>query len=303
MRKNGIRCVAVAVCLLGAFLRADGQTDVNLSHRYLGRLLYNPSVAGEDSASVAINAFFREQWIGFDRAPSTQLITVDNLFNRYNSGVGVVFVKDEIGFSKTINCKASYSYHVRLTRDSYLAMGLAAGIIHNSSDESNFNPEDPNDPDITYMIEKETIADFDLGFDYRWRELNIGFAVSHITKGNRNSKITPHWYMYVNYDMNVTENWRITPTVFAAINEKSRVYEPGFRAEYRNRLNVGMAYRISENFYSDAVVGLLGIILNDYVRLNYSYDFTVGRSSSDVTGAHELMLAFRIRKDRPIFWK
>lgn len=275
-----------------------GQTDVNISHRYIGRINYNPAAAGEDPSAVSLRAFFREQWIGFDRAPSTQLVNVENYFQKYNSGGGLVFIKDEIGFSKSINFKASYAYHIKLNPESYISLGLSLGVIHNSSDERNFNPEDPNDPTITWILEKETMADFDIGMEYHWTSLNIGFSAAHITKGKNDPEVTPHYYGYANYAMNLDEDWRLTPSLFAAINKKIRIYEGCAIAEYRSKINFGLAYRVSERFYADAIVGLLGITVSDYVSLAYSYDFTLGKSGSDITGAHELVMSFRIKKKR-----
>lgn len=296
MKRNSIKILGIVLFICGTLMQSRGQTDVNLSHRYLGRLCYNPAAAGEDPTTVNLRAFFREQWIGFDRAPSTQAVTADNYFGKYNSGIGIVFVKDEIGFSKSINFKGSYAYHLKLNDNSYVALGLAVGVIYNSSDERNFNPEDPEDPEITYMLEKETIADFDVGVEYHWKSLNVGLAAAHITKGKNNPKVTPHYYAYGNYGMNLTEDWRLTPSLFAAINKKTRIYEIAATTEYRNKINLGLAYRVSERFVADAIIGLLGVIVSDYVSLNYSYDFTIGQSRSDVTGAHELMMAFRIKK-------
>lgn len=272
------------------------QTDMNLSHKYLGRINYNPAAAGIDPTAVNLSAYFREQWIGFDRAPSTQVINVENYFRKYNSGAGLVFIKDEIGFSKSLNFKFSYSYHLKLNQYSYLSLGLSLGVIHNSSDERNFNPEDPDDPTITYLLEKETIADFDVGLEYHWNSLTVGAAAAHITKGKNDKEVTPHYYAYVNYAMNLDEDWQLTPTVFTAINHRVRIYEVCANTEYRNKINAGLAYRLSEHFYSDAVVAMLGVTLSDYVRVGYSYDFTVGQSSSDITGAHELVMSFRIKK-------
>lgn len=275
-----------------------GQTDVNISHRFIGRMNYNPAATGSDPAAVNLKAFFREQWVGFDRAPSTQIINVDNYFRKYRSGGGIVFIKDEIGYSKSLNFKVSYSYHLQLAPESYVSLGLALGLIHNNSDERNFRPEDLEDPTLTYLVEKETMADFDVGAEYHWQNLCVGFSVAHLTKGKNDPKVTPHYYGYVNYAMNLDEDWRLTPNVFAAVNNRSRIYEVGALTEYREKINLGLMYRVSERFFSDAVIGLLGVTVSDYVSLAYSYDFTIGQSGSDITGAHELVMAFRIKKKR-----
>lgn len=297
-KQTGISWRIGLLCCLSVLITTitKGQTDVNISHRYQGRLNFNPAAAGEDPSAIVLKAYFREQWMGFDRAPSTQVINVDNYFNKYNSGAGLIFIKDEIGFSKSLNLKFAYAYHLKLNQKSWIYLGLALGMIHNSSDERNFNPEDPNDPSISYLLEKETIADFDVGVEYHWTDLTLGLSASHITKGKNDAKITPHYYGYAHYGMNINEDWRLTPSVFVAINNKVRIYEIGAITEYRSKISAGLVYRLSESFYSDAFVGLLGITLSEYVSLGYSYDFTVGQSASDITGAHELMLSFRMKK-------
>lgn len=294
-RRQGVKKVFLLLLFFIPYV-GMAQTDMNLSHKYEGRVNYNPAAAGVDPTAIHLSAYFREQWVGFNRAPSTQVINMENYFRKYNSGAGLVFIKDEVGFSKSLNFKFSYAYHLRLNHESYLSMGLALGILHNSSDERNFNPEDPEDPTISYLLEKETIADFDVGLEYHWKSLTAGGAVAHITKGKNDTEITPHYYVYANYAMNLDEDWQLTPTLFTAINHRMRIYEVCLNTEYRNKISAGLAYRVSDRFYSDAVVAMLGVTLSDYVRVGYSYDFTVGQSSSDITGAHELVMSFRIRK-------
>lgn len=279
-------------------LQGVAQTDVNISQHYLGRMNYNPAATGEDPDAVNLRTFFREQWMGFDRAPSTQIVNIDNYFQKYNSGAGLILINDKIGFSKNINFKLSYSYRLQLSPESFVSLGMALGLIHNYSDERDFRPEHENDPDITYMVTKETLADFDVGAEYHWRGLNVGFSISHITKGKDDKEVTPHYYGYVNYAMNLDEDWRLTPSLFSTLNHKSRLYEIGAISEFRNKFNFGMMYRADEKFKSEALVGILGLFISDYASIGYSYDFAIGQDNIKTAGAHELFMAFRIEKGK-----
>lgn len=290
--------IFIVVVFLLLALQGKAQTDVNISQHYLGRMNFNPAATGVDPDAVNLRAFFREQWMGFDRAPSTQIINIDNYFKKYNSGAGLIFINDKIGFSKNMNFKLSYAYKFRLNPESYVSLGMSLGLIHNYSDERDFRPEHENDPDITYMVSKETLADFDIGAEYYWRELNVGFSISHITKGKEDKKVTPHYYAYANYGMNLDEDWRLTPSLFMALNHKSRLYELGAISEYRSKFNFGMMYRANEKFRPEALIGILGLYISDYASVGYSYDFTIGQEKPNASGAHELFMSFRIEKGK-----
>ena len=71
--------------------------------------------------------------------------------------------------------------------------------------------------------------------------------------------------------------------------------EANLMAFYQKRYWLGAAYRVSEKFKGESVVGMLGLYITDFLRLGYAYDLNVGNIGSYSSGSHEIMLGFRIK--------
>ena len=110
------------------------QQDPVISQYMFNTLTYNPGVAGT-SGMICATAMNRQQWVGFNGAPSTTLFNVCapvTLF-RIKSGVGLVVESDNIGFDKDINLSAAYSYLMDLGHGK-LGIGLSLGMLNTTLD-------------------------------------------------------------------------------------------------------------------------------------------------------------------------
>ena len=81
-----------------------------------------------------------EQWVGLEKSPGTQTLSIDGrIANR--SGAGVVLFNDSNGFTSQQGIQASFAHHVTLTEYNrqYLSFGISYKYSQYRIDSSEFN--------------------------------------------------------------------------------------------------------------------------------------------------------------------
>jgi type IX secretion system PorP/SprF family membrane protein len=271
-----------------------------LSSQYMfNTLTYNPGVAGV-SGMVCATAINRQQWVGFDGAPSTTIFNVSAPVSPFkiNSGVGLLVESDNIGFDKDINISASYSYHLDLGQG-VLGIGLNAGMLNKT-----LNPEweiptgdshtpPSGDPLIPENKESHVAFDAGLGLYYNADKYYASLSVTHINQPKiKFSKGTPyvsrHYYLTAGYTIQLPDpSLELLPSVFAFSDGKAMQFNLTSLIRYNKKVWGGVSYR-----YGDAIIGIIGLELFNGLRLGYSYDFTISDMANSSKGSHEFMINY-----------
>ena len=89
-------------------------------------LALNPAYAGSQKQLNAIGVI-RSQWVGFEGAPKTQLLSVHAPLDRKNIGLGMVITHENIGVHTDWSAYASYAYQIKFKRAGMLSLGLQGG--------------------------------------------------------------------------------------------------------------------------------------------------------------------------------
>src|SRR5690606_11238212 len=140
MKGKRITLAAFLGCLAWA---ASGQhTPLTTQYLYNG-LLINPAYAGSRDALTA-TASYRRQWVGFEGAPTTQVLSVHSTLNAKPLGLGLVVHNDRIGVTRETGVMSNYAYRMRLGPGK-LALGLGLGLRMMQADWSQVRTVDPGD--------------------------------------------------------------------------------------------------------------------------------------------------------------
>lgn len=143
--------------VLGAFslLEVSAQQDPQFTQNMFNRLSVNPAYAGSKGSALCGTILAREQWLGFEGNPKTNLLSADYGFKvkfKHQLGAGLTIIQDEIGPIQSINAKIAGAYHYPIAQG-VLSGGLEFGIFNQSingqwrTSEGNFDgSEDPRIP-------------------------------------------------------------------------------------------------------------------------------------------------------------
>ena len=144
-------------------------------------LIINPAYAGAEDA-LSMSLVYRSQWVGIEGAPSSQTFAAHSLFKNKNVGLGLSIINDKIGVHDGLTLFSSYSYRIRFSDQSFLAMGLQVGFKHLNSDYTSLFNQSPlsMDPILLAASNSQTTFEFGSGIYYRNEGFELGISVPEL---------------------------------------------------------------------------------------------------------------------------
>lgn len=289
----------LVIGLLSAF-HAVAQQDVQFTHNMFNGLIYNPAVAGSKDGMSAF-LLTRNQWVGFEGAPTTQTVSIDAPIAKLRGGIGLHIVNDRLGYESQIGANASYAYKLPLNDNAVLSLGLSIGFAQKTIDGANFNPITKGDLHIPVAKISDIIApDLGFGLFYKSAKMYLALSSSHLTEpliaSKTNSgletglKVVRHYFATAGYNYALTPALDIRPSFFLKFTEAS-IAKPIFDINgllfYKQRVWIGTSYRSI-----DAVALLLGFNINEQLRVGYSYDINTSKLANFNSGSHEFVIGY-----------
>jgi len=288
-------------------LAGYAQQEIQITHFMFNQLSFNPAYAGVKEA-ICTNILARQQWVGFtdgeDKVnPQTNLFTVDAAIKRINSGIGVTFLTDKLGFEENMQVRLNYSYMFNLGLGR-MSIGASVGMLNKTIDFSKFKPIDVNDPLLVSQgKESDMMLDFAFGAYYNVQgQYYVGISSSQLSEADFQAALTDvpyslkrHYYLVGGYYYELPNpSWAINPNLLLKSDFGSTQIDLNVLGIYNNKYWGGISYRAY-----DAVAVMLGAYpFNagglENLRAGYSYDVTTsqlgrgGRSS----GSHEVYLNY-----------
>ena len=279
------------------------QYEPQISMHYSGQLSVNPAFAGS-SGNFNLTAVNRQQWVGFEGAPTTTVAGVDGaikMFDRFH-GFGLMILNDEIGAFNSLMLNLNYAYRIELDRGE-IGLGLKLGLLNTKFDGSKLNPTAGQNKDDYHQESDEAIlkskvsgSALDLGFGahYQTSGFFVGLSIVHLN----------HPKPSFNEDL----NWGAEPTLFLSsgylyhLKNKRFSLEPrmmlksdfkGFQMEigsalhYNERMWGALSYR-----HQEVIILQVGAVVAGNVKLGYGYDLNISKLSGYQGGTHEIMLGY-----------
>lgn len=293
-----IGCILSSVCAEKTIAQQDP-----VFNQYMNNLLIiQPAYAGM-SGYVNATAISRIQWVGFEGAPRTNVVTLQGPFKKYNVGLGLSIVTDRFGPVRQTGFYGDYSYRLVLDNEQYFSFGIKGGFNRYEAMLTDLIVHDPNDPVAVYDINKKYMPNFGVGMIWHADNFFLGASAPKIFQNKISSesgetvyKEELNFYLMGGYVVDMTDNVRFKPTMLARWSENTPTIVD-FSANFmiNDRLWVGATYRLQNSY------GLLfQVYVNSSVKLGYAYDLTTFHPSQYNAGTHEFMLSydFPVRRKR-----
>jgi type IX secretion system PorP/SprF family membrane protein len=309
----------IAVILVATSLQANaqGQGYVDLGQKWLYRPFINPAATG-NTPFLELNLFTREQWVGIDGAPTTQVFSGHSFFPTINSGAGLTLVNEFIGIYHTLDIKLAYAYHIQLNQDMSLSFGLAGSAKWMFRDDSKIDLQNPNvtppPPFKTSML-----PNFDAGVELRNTWLRVGLSAIHLIESSDNytdpnragyntPKIDRTFHVYATCRIDAGFHFAVSPFVLGSSSHEFYDGEAGAMFFYKRlrRPNdlVRLRTRYSDTYdflwagafmrFSGTLAIMAGISLTEQWRLGYAYEYTFHYQRIHWANTHEIMLSWRL---------
>lgn len=292
MKRLNINIFTILLFLVLFSLDTNAQQDPMYTQYMYNTLSVNPGYAGSRGA-LSITGLLREQWVGFEGAPSTQTLTLHSPIYSDNMGLGLSVVNDNVGPIHQTMLFADYSYSIQTTENAKLSFGLKAGVNVFQADMLALTPNQSNDPAI-YNISNRLLPNIGVGLYYYSDKGYVGLSAPKLLEHNLKtgetsaSKERRHYFLIGGYVFDLNENLKLKPSfLLKAVQGAPLSIDVSANLFIKDRLGVGLAHRLDDSFS-----GLLQYYVTPQFRIGYAYDFTLTELHDYNSGSHEFMLGY-----------
>ena len=244
----------------------------------------------------------RAQWLGFEGAPRTQILSVNAPVLRRNLGVGLSMASDRSGARSQSTGLLHVAYHLPLNETLRLSMGLAGGTVSNGYDFSDLRAEDPGDAVYADQY-RDRALNFGAGA-YVWSEAwYVGLSMPHLVRqplafeDPTSPVLQRHLYLSGGYavEKGPVLSYRFTG-LFKMTSNAPATMDWTATAWAFDLVGVGAMYRMNESIGFHAAYQLA-----PEVQVIYAVDLPFNRMRTGTFGSHEVALLFDLSKRRLAF--
>lgn len=298
--------LATSICY-----KVSAQQDMLLTHFMYNKMGFNAGATGIEEG-ICGTLIYRAQWDKFVGSPNSVVFNGEaNLDKFINSGVGINYYYDEIGFNRRNNLLLNYSYHLPIANAGVLGMGVGLGFTNMAVSPNWVTPDNnPNDP---YLPSNYSGINFDMNFGLYWKgrqDYYAGISTTHITqsdikdKGNKLIDYNTRRHYYIMGGKRFNELFGKSREFDMDFNTIIRTdfvkfsFDIAARLFWKKMIYGGLLYR-----FDDCVSILAGLRMDGnnvpglakmpgYFMIGYSYDITTNKLASISKGSHEVLLKY-----------
>jgi type IX secretion system PorP/SprF family membrane protein len=294
--KNRYRFL-LTLCVTLAGISLFAQQDPQFSQYMFNPLGMNPAFAG--SRGVMNGALvYRNQWMGFDGAPTTEMLTVNAAMPRGKVGVGMEVLNDHIGPKNTTGFYLDYAYRLPLGKGK-LAFGLGAGMVSYKVNWDKVTYKDAGDAYDNLTTVKLMKPDFKTGLYFNNKNFFIGVAITHINREvytvaqdsiTFRSTMSMHSFFTFGRAFQLGDNFIFSPSI---------MFRSTSNAPHQSNMDLNLNFKMKNVLWfgisirsEQSIVALIQYNINDKFKIGYSYDMTMSKLKTYQSGTHEFVLGF-----------
>lgn len=302
--------VKIAFTVAGITGVAVAQQDPQFTQFMYNKLIYNAGYAGTSGAVCGVLQY-RNQWLGFEGAPTSFALAADMRLKGAPIGLGINVISDKIGPMNTTFIKLAGSFNKKIGAGT-LGVGLDLGIIQKKISSDWVVPEPlKNDPSIPgtggfdpsgnalYQNGDLNKLTYDLGLGVFYNipgKAYIGLSSVHlpsqqIKDGDLGFKVKAHYYLMAGYTFQPTKWSKITPNVMYKNDLASSSLDANLTFLWSDMIWIGGTYRLDD---AAAILagyqGKAGTGNSIGYKIGLSYDFTTPKLKTYSTGSVEFVL-------------
>lgn len=300
--KKLILILVVFLC----FIDLKAQQDPHFTHYMFNTLAVNPGYAGSRDA-LTITGLYRNQWIGFKGAPSTQTLTAHAPILNDKIGVGLSLMNDRIGPTNNTSVFADIAYRISLgqSKKARLSFGVKAGLNIMQVGLTPIGLRDDIDPEFSKRYLNKLLPNFGFGVYYYTQNFYVGASIPRILEnyydGGLNGGNTDglarqkrHYDFIMGAMLKLGKKVKLKPSMLIKLLEGGPP-ELDISALFylmNDKFWIGPALRTAWRS-TDAVSSIVGVQVIDQLSIGYSFDYSISNTTFKYnSGSHEIMLRY-----------
>jgi type IX secretion system PorP/SprF family membrane protein len=294
----------LTVCLLSGLV---AQQDAQYTQFMNFKLGYNPAFAGAEETSVfQINA--RQQWLGFDDAPSSQIISYNTPFSTSGSGLGTRISRLTIGLENHYTGEISYAYRIQLRRGARLGIGLSASARQFTVNFQDATPIQGGgiDQAIPPGQESKIVPNFGAGIYFDSPGFYFGVSAPRLLENNIDftddetiiSREVRHLYAMTGLMIKISEQFSLQPQALFKL-VKGAPFDADFNlmAGIGRNFKLGTSYRLGGSTVSgfgESMSILTSFYAGNKLELGLNYDIGLSELNTQHGGSFEVMIRYLV---------
>jgi type IX secretion system PorP/SprF family membrane protein len=303
-RKRSIVLIPALGLLLLIQVAGYGQQHPIFTQYMFNGLVLNPAYSGSHESMTA-TASARRQWTGIQGAPQTEILSLHSPLRFSRSAAGGAFIHDHVGVTHQYMFYGTYAYRIPVSKNAKLAVGAQAGATYYRADLNDLNiVTSTNQQDPSFAgTDSRILPNFGIGVYYYSKKMYVGLSLPTIVNNKFNNqdpnlKATQerHYFLSAGRVFDLNPKLKLKPNVLLKwVEDGPFQYDINANLLIDNKLWVGVSYRMQ-----DSVDGLLEFNINEELSVGYSYGYPISSLASLQSGTHEIVLNYRIRKNKHI---
>jgi len=281
-----------------------GQMFPLSDHYVVNALAINPAFAGCQDA-LSLTASYRNQWVGFNDAPKSYILSVHMPVFNDRVGLGLLIENNSIGIFKETSFVGNYAYRMEL-QEGKLALGLGFGVTIYNTAWNKLVAADANDIQLMTSPTSAVLPNFSLGAYYYTKKYYIGvsmplFLSYEMDKNTGKYKIGnnfsgSNYFFTTGYEVGISPQVKFLPSLLIKYHPDNAVQiDYNAQINLKDRIWMGIGYR-----NKDILVGMLQCQLNYQIRMAYSYDYDFSSIGKYLNGSHEIVLNYIFKFERKV---
>jgi type IX secretion system PorP/SprF family membrane protein len=280
------------------------QQDAQYTQFMYNKLGFNPAVAGSPESTL-FQVAARQQWLGLDEAPSSQVATFNTPLTAAGTGVGARLSRVTIGLEQQYNVEGSYAYRFAIGRGTRLGIGLSASARYFNIDYPNARPTQGGGIDVAIpgATESKIVPNFGAGLYVDGPNYYVGLSLPRLLESNIDlgdettiiSREARHYYFMGGIKFALSEKLAIEPQMLAKfVNGAPFDADFNVTAHIGQNLFTGVSYRLGGNGGGESASVLAGLYLSEKLSMCMAYDLGLSDLKSSQNGSIELVLAYSL---------
>lgn len=289
----------------------DGQQLPQFSQYMFNGLHINPGYAGYKGEPY-IQSTYRSQWMGYPGAPKTLTVTADLSANEGLMGFGASILTDELGPARTSSGLLTYAYRIQTGHESFLGLGVSAGVSEYAIDGSMLNPNDFDDVHIPEGRVSLFIPNMNTGIFFHTPDFYAGISAYNLVGKKfleREDMALAyhhlHFYLTAGVLLPISQQVQFKPSFLIRKEQQGPsnfdvnamflfMERIGLGASYRSHFQMDETEHQNKLSASNAVALITEIFVTDNLRFGYAYDHHTNVLSNTGNNSHELSLGYYI---------
>lgn len=286
----------VTILCLGNPNAAKAQYDFVYTQYMWNELAINPAYAGSRDA-LSLVGLYRNQWVGMPGSPVTTNISINAPIFNYRVGLGLNYMRDEIGITKSDYVGLSYSYRLRFS-NSNLSLGLSTTLttrkeLYSQLETNGYDPILMSDSKRAYM------PNASFGAYYFTDSYYFGFSIPRLVhnqiSGDADFTVTNK------FDVKYFHYYFTAGTIFK-LNRWLKMQPSGMlmavsgapvKANLTGQLVFNDMFWVGAGWNSgDGVSFLATVYVVPQLRIGYAYDYTTSELADYSKGTHEISIGY-----------